>query len=96
MECHADPGAVGVIKRKVGAYKEIYVHFFGEVPREMKANVNFETCALCHSGKRASKYPEAKNIVEDNEALVNIHRAILDTNASCLNCHRETAHGNLD
>lgn len=96
LECHADPGAIGVIKRKVGAYKEIYLHFFGEENREMEAKVNFENCVLCHTGKRASKYPQARNITKGNEALVGVHKDILAGKISCLNCHRETAHGNLD
>lgn len=94
MECHADPGPIGVIKRKAGAYKELYVHFFGEVPREMEANVNYENCLICHSGKRESKYPQAPNITSGNERRGQVHKTILADETPCLNCHRETAHGN--
>lgn len=96
MECHADPGAIGVIKRKAGAYKEVYIHFFGEVPKEMEANVKYDNCLLCHSGKRSSKYPQAKNIVEEDNDLVTLHKDIIAEKTSCLNCHKEVAHGNLD
>ncbi len=36
LSCHATPGNLGYIERKVGSYKEIYLHFTNQVPAKLE------------------------------------------------------------
>lgn len=98
MECHADPGPVGYVKRKVGAYRELLLHFTGKYPSALKAKVNIENCVLCHSGKYPDKYPTAKNITKtgENAEVPFNHQEIIKEKKSCLDCHEHVAHGTLE
>lgn len=66
LKCHADPGTLGYVKRKVGGLKEVYLQLTDSYdPNNIKARLNTATCIECHSGKNKA-YPKAKNITLDS------------------------------
>jgi nitrate/TMAO reductase-like tetraheme cytochrome c subunit len=93
LDCHANPGTVGYVSRKLQAVKELYVHFTNQIPTSIQAQVNIQTCILCHTGQNA-KFSNAKNITLTSGPLApsTSHTFILDNKVNCLNCHRYTAH----
>jgi cytochrome c nitrite reductase small subunit len=97
LECHADPGFSGYVKRKVGGLGEVYKHLTNSYDPDIKAKVNTASCIVCHSGEKASKYPKAKNITlsSGDSAPSMPHEDMLKNKTSCLDCHRDRAHGNL-
>lgn len=92
LECHADPGTVGYVKRKLASYKEVYEHFTNKVPGKIEARINIASCIECHSG--SNKYPKAKNIklVSGDRAPAMNHSEIIKNNTSCLTCHGNVGH----
>ncbi|MFZ3102145.1 MAG: NapC/NirT family cytochrome c [Desulfitobacteriaceae bacterium] len=93
LECHADPGNLGYVKRKLGSYSEVYKHFASKIPAEkIVAKINIACCIDCHSG--SSRYPKAKNIkLESGErAPIMNHAEILKNKISCLTCHGSVGH----
>lgn len=93
LKCHADPGTFGLIKRKVMALREVYLHMTGKYPKALRGRVNFHNCVLCHTGKIKAYAVKAPNLAKGEAAFD--HTDILDTKTSCLECHREVAHGTL-
>ncbi|HVJ50425.1 cytochrome c3 family protein [Desulfitobacterium sp.] len=93
LECHANPGTVGYVSRKLKSVSELYYHFTNQIPANIVAKLNIETCILCHTGKNNS-FPEAKNITltSGSQAPSSSHAFVLENKVSCLNCHRYTAH----
>lgn len=49
-QCHIPSGTVGLVKAKIGALREVYVHFAGVVhmPLEVESTVPRATCLSCH------------------------------------------------
>lgn len=92
LDCHADPGVYGYVKRKIYGLHELYVHLFGEYPERLEAKVNIENCILCHTGK-VKKHPDAPNLLSEDVKMN--HSQFLEEKVSCLQCHREVAHGDL-
>ncbi|MFZ3372725.1 MAG: NapC/NirT family cytochrome c [Desulfitobacteriaceae bacterium] len=93
LECHTDPGTLGYVKRKLGSYSEIFMHFTRKFPDEkIVAKINITSCIDCHSGN--SKYPKAKNIKLESSERTPImnHAEILKNKISCLTCHVSVGH----
>jgi cytochrome c nitrite reductase small subunit len=95
LSCHAAPGNLGYIERKIGSYKEVYLHFTNQVPAKLEWTPHLESCLYCHSGKD-SAYPKAKNITLVPGASPNAppiyHQPMLDGNVNCIACHKYEGH----
>lgn len=92
LECHANPGEVGYVERKLASYKEVFLHFTNQVPNKIEARINIASCVACHSG--SIKYPKAKNIklASGDRAPAMDHSEIIKNNTSCLTCHGNVGH----
>ena len=93
LDCHAKPGTLGYIERKLSSYKEIYEQITNNVPEKIEWTPRLDSCIDCHSGKN-SKFPNAKNITVQNvpnAAPIN-HKPMLDGNVNCLGCHQNLGH----
>ncbi len=83
MECHADEGKIGLIKRKLAASKEIYKHLLGET-ENIEGDVPSERCIKCHE--------EIETVSESDQ--INIpHQKHIGANIECTACHAEVVHG---
>jgi len=93
LNCHANPGTVGYVSRKLKGLGEVYLHFTNQIPAKIEPKINIQTCINCHTGQN-SGFPAAKNItIETGPQAPRIsHKFMLDNKVSCLNCHRYTAH----
>ncbi len=93
LDCHANPGTVGYVIRKIQGLEEVYRQATHQVPTVLVARVNTQNCIICHSGARKD-YAQAKNITLNTgpQAPRVSHNEILSKNLSCLICHRYTAH----
>ncbi|SJZ57929.1 NapC/NirT family cytochrome c [Selenihalanaerobacter shriftii] len=83
MECHADPGTLGLLKRKLFATKEIYKHITGQT-ENIEGEVPGERCLECHE-----EIGELKEIDQLNIP----HQKHLDANVECAACHENVVHG---
>ncbi|MCO1600740.1 cytochrome c3 family protein [Desulfosporosinus nitroreducens] len=91
LKCHADPGTIGYVKRKVGGLKEVYLHVTNQVPNKIEARLNTEACISCHTG---SDFPKAKNLLLTSGDLAPKfpHAEIIKNKTSCLTCHLNVGH----
>lgn len=91
LKCHADPGTIGYIKRKIGGLREVYLHVTNQVPNKITARLNPEACIACHTD---SGYPKAKNLLLTSGDLAPKfqHAEILKNKTSCLTCHEYVGH----
>lgn len=98
LDCHAAPGNLGYVMRKIGAYKEIYYHFTNQVPAQITWTPHIDACLNCHSDKN-SAYPNAINITLLPGSAANAppisHQPMLAGNVNCLSCHGNVGHGPL-
>ena len=86
LKCHADPGNIGYVKRKIGGLREVYMQLSGSYdPNHLHAEINLSTCIGCHT-KPNEKYPKATMISSS-------HKSILENKISCLGCHKTVGHG---
>ncbi|GAB6154137.1 hypothetical protein JCM17380_28870 [Desulfosporosinus burensis] len=92
LKCHADPGTVGYVKRKVAGLNEVYLQVTNQIPDKIEAKVNPAACISCHSG--SSEYPLAKNLLLTSGELAPMfpHKEMLQNNTSCLTCHQNMGH----
>ncbi len=93
LDCHAKPGTLGYIKRKVASYKEVYEQVTNQVPAKIEWTPHLDSCLDCHSGKN-SKFPNARNITltsGPNAPAIN-HKPMLDASINCLGCHQKIGH----
>ncbi len=97
LKCHADPGTLGYVKRKVGGLNEVYKQLTNSYDPNIQAKFNIDTCIQCHSGRYGTDYPQAKNITlasgSSPLAPAISHKNIIEQGISCLGCHRAVAHG---
>jgi cytochrome c nitrite reductase small subunit len=95
LSCHAAPGNVGYIVRKLSSYKEVYLHFTHQVPAKLEWIPHIDACLYCHSGKD-SAHPNAKNITLAPGSGPNAppisHQPMIDGKVSCINCHFNVGH----
>lgn len=93
LKCHADPGTVGYVKRKIGGLKEVYLHVTNQIPDKIETKIiNPATCLSCHTG--SSEFPKAKNLLMvSGERAPNFqHTEILQNKTSCVICHQNVGH----
>ncbi|WP_088188254.1 NapC/NirT family cytochrome c [Desulfosporosinus sp. FKA] len=95
LSCHAAPGNLGYIVRKVSSYKELYLHFTHQVPSQIQWTPHIDACLYCHSGKD-SAYPNAKNITLAPGSAPNAppisHQPMISGNVNCISCHGNVGH----
>lgn len=95
LSCHAAPGNIGYIVRKVSSYKELYLHFTNQVPAKLEWTPHIDACLYCHSGKD-SAYPNAVNITLAPGSGANAppisHQPMIDGQVSCISCHQNIGH----
>ena len=91
LKCHADPGTIGYVTRKIGGLREVYLHVTNQVPNKITARLNPEACIACHTN---SGYPKAKNLLLTSGDLAPRfqHAEILKDKISCLTCHQNVGH----
>lgn len=92
LKCHSNPGTIGYVSRKLKGLGELYLHFTNQIPEEIEAKYNIDTCIVCHTGNKG--YPTAKNIgtVSGPNAPRISHLEILRSKVSCLTCHGNVGH----
>lgn len=82
LSCHADDSITGIVKAKVNGLKEVALTVSGNVPAQLKSEVNNQRCLPCH------EKPESKK-----ESQLNFnHQFHLTTGASCTTCHARVVH----
>lgn len=95
LSCHAAPGNLGYIMRKLSSYKEVDLQFTNRVPAKIEWTPHLDACLYCHSGKD-SAYPKAKNITlmpgSGPSAPPISHRPMIDGSVNCLSCHGNVGH----
>ena len=90
LDCHADPGELNLIKRKVSSIKEIYIHLSNTPdPVEIKGNVPNNRCLECHSGISGKEHA-GRDVTKFNGASGKLHN---DKNLQCSSCHIQSIHG---
>ena len=92
LKCHADPGTVGYVKRKVAGLNEVYLQVTNQIPDKIEAKINPAACIACHTGN--SEFPKAKNLLLTSVDLAPMfpHAEMLQNNTSCLTCHQNVGH----
>lgn len=92
LKCHADPGTVGYVKRKIGGLNEVYLQVTNQIPDKIEARLNPAACIACHTG--GSNFPKAKNLLLTSGELAPKfpHTEMLQNNTSCLTCHQKVGH----
>lgn len=84
--CHAQPGQIGFLQRKVGGLVELYRHLTGNFREPLEARVN--TLTSCRrSGCHANV-----NTINGGKLVRFPHNSHLARNLDCLECHRWAAH----
>ncbi len=87
LSCHADPGVVGLVKRKVYGLHELYVHVTNPdaVPMASADTWGFsQRCLDCHQNVR----PDHENQV----AALSHNRRHFEIEMACVNCHQGIGH----
>lgn len=91
--CHAAPGLLNYIGRKVQGVKEVYVHLTQPEPKP-KARITDSVCLSCHSGRQSGE--KFGNVPETSETtrMTFSHRLHLAKEGlgSCLTCHAGVVH----
>lgn len=87
LACHAEPGAVGLIKRKAYGLRELYVHVTDPeaVPKAQSDTWAFsQRCLDCHE----EVHPER----EDQVAALSHNKRHFEMEMSCITCHVGIVH----
>lgn len=81
-QCHIPSGTVGLVKAKIGALREVYVHFSGVVhmPLEVESTVPRATCLSCHPKPADATY------------ATSAFKHAAHTSGDCVDCHRGLFH----
>lgn len=92
LKCHANPGTIGYVSRKLKGLGELYLHSTNQIPEKIEARYNIDTCIVCHTGNEG--YAKAKNIkLESGDNAPRIsHQEILTSKVVCLICHGNVGH----
>lgn len=78
--CHTSPGLSGAVVAKVKGLRDVFVHFVGEVPDEIRLDDPYDAaiCLSCHGQDQAFLEPAA-------------HRDLVETpsggDVTCAGCH---------
>ena len=82
IRCHADPGLLGLLGAKLGAFKDGYYHITGTYKKPIKFRGNpgvfNKRCLACH-----------KNKIGQNDAHNKTH---FDNGMACIDCHVGLVH----
>ena len=81
-QCHIPSGTVGLLRAKIGALREVYVHFAGDgaMPLQVNSNVPRATCLSCHPKPTDATYASS-SFAHDAH-----------TSGACSECHRGLFH----
>jgi len=82
-DCHIPPGAVPYIETKLGSFREIYIHFWGDpdAPLAVTREIPNESCFRCHDDPPAD--PSLLTVTFSHDS----HR-----DAYCITCHVRLVH----
>jgi len=88
-ECHIEPGAWNLLKHKLGATKELYLHLTDSFDRPiaMKHPIENYVCEKCHS-------PNNRLFTLSGDLIVP-HKRHSDKGIKCVSCHSGVAHGDI-
>ena len=89
IECHISPGIFNMVKTKINALNEVYVHFtdnksFKEIEQGIKARVPDENCKRCHQ--------DTQNLVVYHSLKITL-KDHWNRGTSCVVCHSRVVHG---
>ena len=88
-DCHIGSGFVGMMKTKIGALREVYVHItdekdFHELRTEIKKRVPNENCEKCHK--------ETQDLIVYHSLKIT-HKDHWGRGINCVECHSRVVHG---
>lgn len=83
LTCHAEPGTLGYVKRKIAGLREVYLHLSGAYSKP-KAIVTNGVCLQCHGDIPQRSETKLFNFPHKN------HLTFLQ---NCTDCHASVAHG---
>lgn len=88
-ECHIEPGNLNLVKHKIGATKELYLHLTGSYKRPivMKHPIPNNVCEQCHS-------PENRRFTPSGDLIIP-HDRHSEKGIKCVDCHSGVAHGDI-
>ncbi len=86
VTCHIEPGAINLVKHKIGSIGQLYEHVTAKVPNPvtMPHPINNEVCEQCHSTMRK---------VTASGDIIIPHEKHLNQGIKCVACHAGVAHG---
>jgi nitrate/TMAO reductase-like tetraheme cytochrome c subunit len=84
VECHISPGTQNMIIHKAKSLRQVYVHFKGVKPGDIKGHVPDINCTRCHK--------ESKELVEYHSLKIT-HRKHQAMGLKCVFCHINVVHG---
>jgi nitrate/TMAO reductase-like tetraheme cytochrome c subunit len=82
-DCHIPPGPLPYVKTKLGSFRELYVHFFGqpEAPLAVTRQIPNSSCLRCHEDPPPD--PTLPTVTFSHAAHSNI---------DCISCHVRLVH----
>jgi nitrate/TMAO reductase-like tetraheme cytochrome c subunit len=89
IDCHISPGIINMVKTKVAALREVYVHIaedkgFEEIKEGIKVRVPDENCKECHK--------DTQNLIVYHSLKIT-HKDHWERGISCVECHSRVVHG---
>lgn len=91
VKCHDKPGIQNLIPNKVKLLKEAYIHFTGQVPKQITVkklnDVPTENCLQCHT--------KSKLVKATGDLKVNHPGHIIKDGIPCITCHAGISHGKI-
>jgi nitrate/TMAO reductase-like tetraheme cytochrome c subunit len=89
VACHISPGVYNMLKTKVAALEEVYVHFtedkgFKEIEEGIKAHVPDVNCKQCHQ--------DTQNLIVYHSLKIT-HKDHWNRGTQCIVCHSRVVHG---
>jgi nitrate/TMAO reductase-like tetraheme cytochrome c subunit len=86
-DCHIPPGTVSYVETKLGSFREIYVHFFGnpDAPLAVTREIPNSSCFRCHDNPPA----------DPSLPTVTFSHAEHAGRAYCITCHVRVVHKTL-
>ncbi len=88
-KCHIQPGTVNLLKHKINAMKQLYLHFTKTyvTPIELPEPIRNEVCLECHTTYRK---------ITPSGDIIFPHQKHLDEKLECVKCHAGVVHGNIE
>jgi nitrate/TMAO reductase-like tetraheme cytochrome c subunit len=84
VDCHISPGTENMVIHKAKSIKQIYMHFRGVKPGDIKGHVPDINCTRCHK--------ESKELVVYHSLKIT-HKKHLTMGLKCVSCHTNVVHG---